>query len=150
MSERTDEFGNIVMGTAATPGTPPEEVQYRLKAVQSKRKKAKFAQWFGCCGGFYEDKSQLDDSRWTVNQLVMRYLHWTFRSSFGLVFLSSCVGFLLFTTLFAVLIMVLGQQHPECIGGIGGEDGDQYAWYMDSFVLSWTTFSTVVSKIGSW
>ncbi|KAL7565771.1 hypothetical protein ACA910_010209 [Epithemia clementina (nom. ined.)] len=74
------------------------------------------------------------------NSLVVRYLLWSFRSSFGAVFLSAIVGFLALTLIFAAMLHGLAHYHPKCIGGV---DYYNEPYFTDAFVLSWTTFSTV-------
>lgn len=73
--------------------------------------------------------------------IVIRFLHWTFRQTFPVVLLTAAVGFFSLTILFALLIWLDGLRHPECIGGVEYEDD----YFTDAFILSWTTFSTVVS-----
>jgi hypothetical protein len=79
----------------------------------------------------------------TPNNLVIKYLHWTFRSSFMAVFLSAAVAFITLTILFALFIWGLGRANPTCIGGVDFESD----YFTDAYALSWTTFSTVVSAV---
>jgi hypothetical protein len=79
----------------------------------------------------------------TPNNLVIKYLHWTFRSSFMAVFLSAAIAFITLTMIFALFIWALGRANPSCIGGL--EDSSDY--FTDAYALSWTTFSTVVSVV---
>jgi hypothetical protein len=75
--------------------------------------------------------------------MVIKYLHWTFRSSFMAVFLSAAVAFITLTILFALFIWALGRANPSCLGGIDFETD----YFTDAYALSWTTFSTVVSVV---
>lgn len=84
----------------------------------------------------------------SANSLVIRYLHWTFRSSFPAVLLSAACGWFTFITIFAVGIWAIGLRRPTCIGIPSDEDGKRPPLeFIDSFELSWTTFSTVVGSI---
>jgi hypothetical protein len=74
---------------------------------------------------------------------VIKYLHWTFRSSFMAVFLSAAVAFIVLTIIFALFIWGLGRANPTCIGGVDFESD----YFTDAYALSWTTFSTVVSAV---
>lgn len=78
-----------------------------------------------------------------VNNLVVTYLHWTFRSSFAAFFLSAAIAFFALTIFFALLIWALGRKDPTCIGGADFESD----FFADAYALSWTTFSTVVSAL---
>lgn len=80
---------------------------------------------------------------------VTKYLEWTFRSSFALVLCSTALGFFSLTLIFAGLILWGGRRRPECIW-INGEDfGKSANQFGDAYMLSWTTFSTVVSSMGA-
>jgi hypothetical protein len=119
-----------------------EPVQYRLQAVRHHVKGPKLLRWLGVADGrfnIYDDYGANPDS-FSLNNLVMRYLHWTFRSSFTSVFLSAAVGFISLTMMFAAWIWALGRKEPGCIGGVDFETDTSY---VDAFILSWTTFSTV-------
>lgn len=78
------------------------------------------------------------------NMMVLRYLNWTFRSSFVAVSLSACAAFFTVTSLFALAIMALGHKRPDCIYVAGQMYGTHGADFLDAYALSWTTFSTVV------
>jgi hypothetical protein len=45
--------------------------------------------------------------------------------------------------MFAAWIWALGRKEPGCIGGVDFETDTSY---VDAFILSWTTFSTVVRQ----
>ena len=46
--------------------------------------------------------------------------------------------------LFALFIWIAGVYNPECVGGVDfTTNGNNY--FTDAFILSWTTFATVVS-----
>jgi hypothetical protein len=77
---------------------------------------------------------------------LIRFLHWIFRQSFTVVFLTAFIGFFSCTLTFAFWIWVSGFDQPQCIGGTSyGDNESNTEDFMDAFVLSWTTFSTVVS-----
>lgn len=96
----------------------------------------------------YEDESG-GDNGWrccgvSLNLIVTKYLHWTFRSSFFTVIFSAALGFFILTLIFAALILWAGRNHPVCIH-VGGEPfGNSTNRFGDAYALSWTTFSTVV------
>lgn len=92
---------------------------------------------------------EIDDmsgtTRWTfrsvsVEQLVIDYLHWSFRSSFLAFFFSTFVGIWVLSLLFAVGVWNIGQAHPKCIAGV---DFESEPYFLDIFGLSWVTFATV-------
>jgi hypothetical protein len=56
------------------------------------------------------------------------------------------VGFLFLTMFFALFIWIAGTYNPECVGGVDfAANGNNY--FTDAFILSWTTFATVVRAI---
>ncbi|GAX10049.1 hypothetical protein FisN_25Lh100 [Fistulifera solaris] len=78
------------------------------------------------------------------NEQVVRYLHWTFRSRFMHVLLSISLIFFSLTLFFALIIYIIAQQQPTCIGGVGTDfGGPEGGTFMDSYSLSWTTFCSV-------
>jgi len=81
------------------------------------------------------------------NRVLMRYLNWSFRHSFAEVFASAAIGFMFWTFFFAVPIFLLGRRHPTCLGGVSTDDenydGHPAGTFIDAYMLSWTTFSTV-------
>ena len=77
-----------------------------------------------------------------LNNRVIAYLHWSFRSSFAAVFVSAALGFLALTMFFALIIWALGIADPSCIGGVDFTTD----YFTDAYALSWTTFSTVSVK----
>ena len=125
-----------------------DQRQYCLRAVPPKRKTPKYLRWLPFGLGdtriqIYEDNlvySKPANFFWHPNMIVIRFLHWTFRQTFPVVLLTAAVGFFSLTILFALLIWLDGIRHPECIGGVEYQDD----YFTDAFILSWTTFSTVV------
>lgn len=113
---------------------------------QAKPEGLRCLKWLGISDGrysIYEDSGAPPlRSCWglTPNNIVVKYLHWTHRSSFMAVFLSLTVFFLVITISFALFIWGLGQAKPSCIGGVDFESD----FFVDAYALSWTTFSTVV------
>lgn len=82
------------------------------------------------------------------NQMVVSYLFWAFRSSFVSLLLSAAFWFFLWTMFFATIFFALGKHNPSCIYVAGKEFGSEgSAAFMDAYSLSWTTFSTVVSRM---
>lgn len=82
-----------------------------------------------------------------ANKILVSYLHWSFRKSLLVVFLSAALIYLIFAFAFAVPIYFMAQQHPECVGGLVPDDdafdGPEGGTFADAFHLSWTTFGTV-------
>mmetsp|Transcript_2815 Transcript_2815/g.7892 ORF Transcript_2815/g.7892 Transcript_2815/m.7892 type:complete len:796 (-) Transcript_2815:184-2571(-) len=131
------------------PTTQQNNTQYKLTAHHKSHSPhggscAAIASCLGCqtWGTIYDDAMAgmaVDGRYCNPNQVVMNYLHWSFRSSFAAVFLSAGVAFMGLTLFFAAILWALGQPHPTCIGGVDFEND----YFTDAFVLSWTTFSTV-------
>jgi len=124
-----------------------EQKQFRLEAVKTSSHTPRVLKWLGFGDGglsIYEESPGVAPltSCWglNVNNFVMKYLHWTHRSSFGAVFLSAAVAFFCITIFFALCIWGLGKANPSCIGGVDFESD----FFVDAYALSWTTFSTVV------
>lgn len=117
--------------------------QYRLTATRPQvRCITRIKNWFGFgMSTVAHDNKKRYGLGIFVNEMLMKYLRWTNRSSFVAVILSAAVGFLVLTVGFAFLIWRVGHRHPECIGGIDF-DTDYFA---DAFALSWTTFRYVLS-----
>lgn len=78
------------------------------------------------------------------NELVIRYLNWTFRASFFAVIFSGALAFFGLNLFFALLIWWSGKNRPSCIYDNGAVFGTTSASFSDAFALSWTTFSTAV------
>ena len=81
------------------------------------------------------------------NTCVTRYLHWSIRQSFMVVFLSAAVGYFVITLLFGLLILWSGYTDPQCLTVLGKPFSDQTTFFRDfgdAFALSWNTFSTTV------
>jgi hypothetical protein len=78
------------------------------------------------------------------NEQVVKYLHWTFRSRFIPVLFSISLIFFSLTLFFALIIYIIAQQQPTCIGGVGTDfGGPEGGTFMDAYSLSWTTFCSV-------
>lgn len=77
------------------------------------------------------------------NMTVVRYLNWTFRTSFFMVSLSACAAHFAITLLFAAAMVVIGHSKPDCIQ-VAGQPFSTTGGFLDAYALSWTTFSTVV------
>jgi hypothetical protein len=79
--------------------------------------------------------------------ILREYLYWCLRKSFLAVIMTESCLFLTWTWLFAVAYYILAQFNPECIlgpEGVNFEEGNM--GLIDAFTLSWTTFSTTVSR----
>jgi hypothetical protein len=74
------------------------------------------------------------------NRLVVGYMNWTFRNSFGTVLMSAILWFFTWTLIFALLIWAALESEPTCVNGTEYHSD----FFHDAFALSWTTFATVV------
>lgn len=125
--------------------------QYRLQAV-SARDRAEGTFWFNLltcfgCGrtyNIYDDPNDANmaNSRWSTNAFVIRYLHWTFRSSFAAVFVSSLIVYFFVISVFALGIWSIAVRRPGCVGGV--EIKANAKSFSDCWQLSFNTFSTTV------
>ena len=82
-----------------------------------------------------------DDFSYAPSGGMVRYINWTFKSSFAIVFLSFVVIFLLLVFIFGLFFKWSGEAEPECII-VSGKDFDYYergTTMADGFSLSWTT-----------
>ena len=77
----------------------------------------------------------------------MKYVNWTFTVTSPILFLHILFFYLVFTFLFALLLLWVGKVYPKCITVDGAPLSDSPNALADSFALSWTTFSTVVSTL---
>mmetsp|Transcript_28398 Transcript_28398/g.42933 ORF Transcript_28398/g.42933 Transcript_28398/m.42933 type:complete len:644 (+) Transcript_28398:171-2102(+) len=86
-----------------------------------------------------------DDFSYAPNGLIVWYINWTFRSGFGMVFLTFLLIFFVMVFLFGVLFKFVGEAEPECIVVAGDPFGfdSPHTTLADGFALSWTTFTTV-------
>jgi len=71
---------------------------------------------------------------------ITLFLNWTFRTSFTMLILVQSINFWVFTSMWAFLIMIVGNFEPKCIT-VGTQAYTGH--FLDAFALSWTTFSTV-------
>lgn len=78
---------------------------------------------------------------------IAMQLHWMFRVNFFVLLCLSCIVFFTLILVFAVFIILAGYMDPECVRIGGQEFGANDTRLADAFVLSWTTFSTVVRNI---
>lgn len=58
--------------------------------------------------------------------------------------LSALAGWFSLSFGFALMIMAIGYQRPDCVHVNGQDFGTTGAEFLDAYALSWTTFSTVV------
>jgi len=90
-------------------------------------------------------RSNPDDFTYVPSGITVKYINWTFKSSFAVVFLSFVVSFLLLVLVFGFFFKWAGEGQPECIV-VAGKPFDYYkrgSTLTDGFGLSWTTFTTV-------
>ena len=86
-----------------------------------------------------------DDFTYAPSGVMVRYINWTFKSSFAIVFLSFVTIFLLLVFVFGLFFKWAGEAEPGCII-VAGKSFDYYGrgtTLEDGFGLSWTTFTTV-------
>ena len=99
-----------------------------------------------CCGGV-PTKHNVDSNVYKPGKHLYGYIHWTFTASFMSVFLSFLLIFSAFNVAFGGLLMLAGNREPNCIMMAGEPFGTTpNTKFSDAFALSWTTFTTVVSK----
>jgi len=85
-----------------------------------------------------------DEYSYSPNQIIVRYINWSFSSTFPTVFLSFTVVFFIMCLIFALFIKIAGDANPACIVMAGEKFGTEPSTtFSDSFHLSWTTFTTV-------
>mmetsp|Transcript_1432 Transcript_1432/g.2124 ORF Transcript_1432/g.2124 Transcript_1432/m.2124 type:complete len:599 (-) Transcript_1432:326-2122(-) len=127
------------------------QTQYRLGASKPIPSNTFFSRLSGIVGfstAEDEDGRGCHCCGFQPNRLVTSYLHWTFRNSFGSVFVSFSLGFFGLTLIFAIILLAAGYQESQCIS-VNGEYFSAYEGntffkdFGDAYALSWTTFSTV-------
>ena len=69
---------------------------------------------------------------WTNN-----YLQWTFRATFMEVLFVTSIFFMVFITIFAIMIFWIDRGQPECISGVD-RDENAHINFVDAYHLSWT------------
>lgn len=86
-----------------------------------------------------------DDYAYTPNGAMVIYINWTFRTKFGVVFISFLLIFLLLVFIFGLFFKWAGEFRPQCIVVAGEDFGDNNSatTLSDGFALSWQTFTTV-------
>jgi len=88
--------------------------------------------------------TDVDEYSYRPSTLFVKYVNWTFRRGFWVVFLSFLLVFFAINLLFAGLMQWAGELDPECIVVAGEEFGtNPHTKFADAFALSWTTFTTV-------
>jgi hypothetical protein len=65
-----------------------------------------------------------------------------FRQTIPTVILTATLGFFILTTIFGLFIWKAGFRHPECVVVMDGHYDPMH--FTDAYMLSWTTFTTVV------
>lgn len=79
---------------------------------------------------------------WDINALISAYLSFSHRTSYFLLFVVFSMVYYANILVFAVIYWGFSLYVPECVTSAGKEIGEGDVWN-DSFMLSWTTFSTV-------
>lgn len=116
-----------------------ENIQYRLESSRLAQGKSIFGR---CLGRFTADSSRAGIGI-HINEHLAALLHWMFRVNFMFLFTVMCTIFFLLITIFAALIMAVGQMDYTCIQVGGTPFGNANSDFFDAFALSWTTFATV-------
>jgi len=123
-------------GTTNTNAASVSRRQYQVNTNVSRK----------CGWKFWKLKAiNPDDFSYAPNGWAVSYINWTFRSGFGVVFLSFLLFFFFVAFLFGVLFKYAGLAEPQCIVVAGDEFGEdsRSTTLADGFHLSWTTFTTV-------
>jgi len=82
----------------------------------------------------------VDENVYKPNRLFCRYINWTFRAGFLMVFLTFLVIFMMLTLAFGGFLEIAGKRHPECIVVAGEPFGtNPNTTLADAYGLSWTT-----------
>jgi hypothetical protein len=86
-----------------------------------------------------------EPKRWDINSLISSYLSFSHRTSYFLLFLLFSLVYYANILVFAFVYWGFSAYYPECVTSAGVEigSGENSDLFGDSFVLSWTTFSTV-------
>ena len=114
-----------------------EKPQYTLRAVQRLYKPS----WIQrlCLREVVEVEHE---NTWDINALISSYLSFSHRTSYFLLFVVFSMVYYANILVFAFIYWVFSLYVPECVTSAGKEIGEGDVWN-DSFMLSWTTFSTV-------
>ena len=83
------------------------------------------------------------------NRLLIDFLNWMYRTSFILLFACFAIFFYVLCLVFGLVIEWVGNHEPDCIS-FGGQTYGTLSIdssFASAFTLSWTTLSTVVSKM---
>lgn len=85
-----------------------------------------------------------DDFSYTPNTYIVKYVNWSYKAGFFIVFLSFLALFIFIIFVFGLLLKWAGEAQPHCIVVAGDQFGtNEGTTLADGFALSWTTFSTV-------
>lgn len=114
-----------------------ERMQFTVKSIKKHQNCAD--QMFGFLA------PNVDENVYTPNTYFCRYINWTFRAGFFMVFLTFLVIFMLLTISFGGFLEIAGKRHPECIVVAGEPFGtNPNTTLADAYGLSWTTVSCMV------
>ena len=116
-----------------------ERMQFTVKSIKKHQNCAD--QMFGFLA------PNVDENVYTPNTYFCRYINWTFRAGFFMVFLTFLVIFMLLTISFGGFLEIAGKRHPECIVVAGEPFGtNPNTTLADAYGLSWTTVSCLVGQ----
>mmetsp|Transcript_34396 Transcript_34396/g.69450 ORF Transcript_34396/g.69450 Transcript_34396/m.69450 type:complete len:539 (-) Transcript_34396:3704-5320(-) len=86
----------------------------------------------------------VDENVYTPNAYFCRYINWTFRAGFIMVFVTFLMFFMVLTVTFGWFLQLAGNAEPGCIVVAGEPFGtNPDTTLADAYGLSWTTFTTV-------
>jgi len=133
-----------------------ERPQYTLESRRSSQKSMlpwlSFRQKFCyCCSRttMTSDEYHPDSKKYLlfldVNNLISKYLSWSFRTSYSMLFIVFALFYFGFILVFALVYYGISVGYPMCINSNGSMigHGEGVRIFGDCFHLSWTTFSTV-------
>ena len=127
-----------------------DKTQYTLKSVRSSSTSyLNLRRFLNCTCNKTQQQHYIDtaesSSYWDINSLISSYLSFSHRTSYFLLFVVFSLVYYFNILLFALVYWGFSLYYPECITSAGSEigEGERSDLFGDSFVLSWTTFSTV-------
>lgn len=97
------------------------------------------------CGIPPEEYIETEAYKWDINAIISAYLSFSHRTSYFLLFLVFSLVYYVNILIFALVYFGFSMYYPECITSAGNDigEGQNADVFGDSFMLSWTTFSTV-------
>ena len=139
------------------PTTSADVPQYTLESRRRVTNKSWFFSFrlfcqrlcYCCCSRSTNTTDELkysdDATSHGINHSISSYFSWSFRTSYGLLFIGFAIFYYGFILLFTLFFYMIALTYPECINSAGHMIGDAVGArrFSDCFQLSWTTFSTV-------